>query len=98
MRLAVVFRLVARRKFDAASDWYERCRRGRGAHFTAAVHKVLEHARTQPDFYGQVYGDVRQALVPGYPYCVYFRAEQEQLVVFAVFHTARDPALWQARV
>lgn len=97
MRLAVVFRLAARQEFDAASGWYEQRRPGRGAHFTLAVRQVLERARTQPDFYAQVYEEVRQALVPGYPYCVYYRAEQKQLVVLAVFHTARDPAIWQAR-
>ena len=98
MRMVVVFRQAARQEFDAAAGWYEQRRRGRGAHFTVAVHQVLERARTQPDFYGQVHEDVRQALVPGYPYCVYYRAEEKQLVVLAVFHTARDPVVWQARV
>jgi plasmid stabilization system protein ParE len=58
----------------------------------------LERARTQPDFYGQVYEDIRQAIVPGYRYCVYYRAEPNQLVVLAVFHAAPDPIVWQARV
>jgi plasmid stabilization system protein ParE len=29
---------------------------------------------------------------------VYFRAEQHRIVVLAVFHGNRDPAIWQTRV
>ena len=34
----------------------------------------------------------------GYPYCVYYRIEEDRVLVLAVFHTARDPAIWQNRV
>jgi toxin ParE1/3/4 len=64
---------------------------------TAAVQRVLDQIAAQPDFYPQVYQDVREALVPGYPYCVYYREEPGQVVVLSVFHTARDPSIWQGR-
>ena len=46
----------------------------------------------------QVYQDVREAMVSGYPYSAYYREEPGQVVVLSVFHTARDPSIWQSRV
>ena len=97
MSLPVVFRRAARVEFDGAADWYEQRRAGLGAVFTAAVQRVLDRIAAQPDFYPQVFQDVREALVPGYPYCIYYREEPGQVVVLSVFHTARDPSIWRGR-
>lgn len=97
MSLPIVFRRLARAEFDDAADWYEQRRAGLGATFTAAVQRVLDQIAAQPAFYPQVHQDVREALVPGYPYCVYYREEPTQVVVFSVFHTSRDPSIWQGR-
>jgi plasmid stabilization system protein ParE len=97
MSLPVVFRRAARVEFDDAADWYEQQRAGLGAAFTAAVQRVLDQIAAQPDFYAKVTRSVREALVPGYPYCVYFYEEPSQVVILSVFHTARDPSIWQAR-
>jgi toxin ParE1/3/4 len=48
--------------------------------------------------YPEVLEDVREAPVVGYPYCIYYREEPGQLFVLSVFHTSRDPAVWQRRV
>ncbi len=98
MNLPIVFRPAARFEFDEAADWYEQRRVGRGAAFAAAVREVLHRITEQPQFYAAVFEDVREALVPSYPYCVYYRVETNQVQVLAVFHTARDPSIWQSRV
>src|SRR3954452_14969573 len=97
MSLPIVFRRLARAEFDDSADWYEQRKAGLGAAFTAAVQRTLDQIAAQPDFYPQVYQDVREALVSGFPYCVYYREEPSQVVVLSVFHTARDPAIWQGR-
>jgi hypothetical protein len=65
--------------FDDAADWYEQRRAGLGAAFAAAVQRVLDQIAAQPDFFPQVYQDVREALVSGFPYCVYYREEPSQV-------------------
>ena len=35
-----------------------------------------------------VFGDVREALVLRFPYCVYYRVKTDRVVVMAVFHTS----------
>ena len=32
-----------------------------------------------------------------FPYSIFYTAESQQIVVLAVFHARRDPAVWQAR-
>lgn len=55
---------------------------------------MLDQIAAQPDCNPQVYQNVREALVSGYPYCVYYREEPGQVVILSVFHTARDPSIW----
>ncbi|MGL4550907.1 MAG: type II toxin-antitoxin system RelE/ParE family toxin [Gemmataceae bacterium] len=71
---------------------------GRGGAFTAAVRRVLDTIALQPDRYPEVFQDVREALVTGYPYAISYRADSTQVTVYAVYHTSRDPAVWQGRV
>jgi plasmid stabilization system protein ParE len=97
MSLPIIFRRVARREFDEAADWYEqRCPR-LGMRFVAAVQHVLDEAAANSARYPAVFGDVREGVVRGFPYCVYYRDEGVQLLVLAVFHASRDPAIWQSR-
>jgi len=96
--LPIDFRRAARAEFDQAADWYEQRRPGLGRTFTVAVQRVLDRIAVQPDFHAVVWADVREALVSGFPYAVYYREEPGRLVVFSVFHTSRDPTVWQGRV
>lgn len=98
MSLPVVFLPEARDEFDNAADWYENRQTGAGAKFTRAVDAVIALLANNPRIHAVVLQDVRKAIVPGYPYCVYYREESGNLVVLAVFHTSRDPADWQGRV
>jgi hypothetical protein len=42
-----------------------------GAVFTDAVQTVLDELTMPPDRYAEVWGDVREAMVNGFPYCIY---------------------------
>ena len=96
--LPLVFLRTARYEFDEAVDWYERRRTGRGAKFSASVQAVFDRIVESPQFYPKALEDVRKALVPKYPYCIYYRVEDDKIVVLAVFYTSRDPSNWQRRV
>ncbi|MBI2806994.1 MAG: type II toxin-antitoxin system RelE/ParE family toxin [Planctomycetes bacterium] len=72
MSLPIDFRRAAQCEFIEAAEWYEQHRPGRGARFTAAVRELLIRIAQQPDYYAIVLEDVREALVPKYPYWVYY--------------------------
>ena len=92
-----ILRRLAQAEFDEAADWYERRQRGRGVAFTAAVRRAVAGIAAAPDTYPEVYADVREAPVPGYPFAVYYRITPTRVDVLAVFHTSRDPGVWQSR-
>ena len=97
MTLPVVFRLAARREFDDSADWYEKRRVGLGEVFTSAVRDVLKTIASEPRRWGIVFEDIREAPVSGFPYYVYYREEESQFLVIAIFHASRDPGIWQSR-
>jgi plasmid stabilization system protein ParE len=97
MRLPVSFRTLARAEYDAAVAWYDQARAGLGSDFEAEVQAVLDTASATPDRYPFAEGDVREAPVSGFPYCVYYRVRSNRLVVLAVYHQSRDPLGWQGR-
>lgn len=97
MSTPVILRRLAQAEFDDAADWYEQRQTGRGGLFTAAVSRVLAEIAANPDLFPEVHGDVREALVPGYPFAIYYQIEPARILVLAVFHTSRDPAIWQGR-
>jgi plasmid stabilization system protein ParE len=97
MNRTIVFRRVARFEFDEAADWYETRRARLGEDFTAAVQEVLDRVVEQPEFYAASLDDIREAPVKRFPYCIYYRTKPDTIVILAVFHTARDPGVWQSR-
>src|SRR5438270_9757901 len=97
MSLPLVFRPAAQTEFDEAAAWYEGQRPGLGTDFVAEVQQVLDTVANHPERYPAVSGDVREALVSRFPYCVYDRVKPNRVVVIAVFHTSRDPLVWQGR-
>jgi plasmid stabilization system protein ParE len=97
MSLPLVIRPAAQAELDDAASWYDRQKLGLGADLIDEVQKVLDTIVNQPDRYPITSGDIREAAVRKFPYCVYYRVGQSRIAVLAVFHTSRDPAIWQSR-
>ena len=97
MSLPVTLWDEAQAEFDDAGDYYEARRPGLGADFVAAVQAVFDRIAVNPRIHAVVYRDVRKAVVKGFPYCVFYFEEPTRVVVTSVFHTSRDPAIWQGR-
>ena len=97
MTLPVRLRRVAQNEYDDAADWYESRRTGLGVRFVAALQQVIQVISDQPERYPEVWPGVREAPVQGWPYCVYYQVHDDHVMVIAVFHSARDPSVWQSR-
>ncbi|MBI3901714.1 MAG: type II toxin-antitoxin system RelE/ParE family toxin [Nitrosomonadales bacterium] len=93
----VVFRKQARRELDEAGDWYEKERAGLGMEFLAEIQNLTQRIANTPEQFPALYRDVRKAVARRFPYCIYFRERNQRIVVLAVFHSARNPAVWQQR-
>lgn len=93
----LIFRRQARSEYDEAGDWYEKERAGLGVEFLAEIDRLLQRIADNPEQFPMLYRDVRKAVAHRFPYCVYFRERNHSIVVMAVFHSARNPAVWQKR-
>jgi toxin ParE1/3/4 len=97
MTLAVVFRRTARREFDDAALWYEERRSGLGVQFVSEIDRAVRLAAENPQRFPIMHRDVRCVRARRFPYSVFFRVELRRIVILAVFHARRDPAIWQKR-
>jgi plasmid stabilization system protein ParE len=97
MNLNVRLREEADQDLAAAASWYEQQRAGLGHEFLDEALSVFQLIAEQPLKYPVVHRDTRRALMTRFPFGVYFRVEQSQIVVVAVIHGSRHPRRWQNR-
>jgi toxin ParE1/3/4 len=79
-----------------AVAWYEIGAPAVVPAFLLAVDAVLAQAAHYPESFPLVRPDIRRALLRRFPYGVFYSHEPEALVVVAIVHARRDPALWPA--
>lgn len=97
MSLPVAFHRAASAEFIEASLWYETKRLGLALEFVAEIDRRVSLASQNPSQFAVVREDIRRVVANRFPYSIYFRAEEHRIVVLAVFHGSRNPAIWQAR-
>ncbi len=95
--LPVLLSPEARAEFDEAYDWYEGKAPGLGEAFAEQVQRVFDRIALMPRMHAIVLRNVRKAVVTRFPYCVFYREEAACVRVLCVFHTSRDPRIWQGR-
>lgn len=93
----LVFRPEAEAELLDARAWYEEERVGLGALFAAAIETTVTLILQNPLAYPRVKDDTRRALVPRFPYAVYFRRIDDEVIVLAVMHGRRNPRRWRSR-
>src|SRR3954469_25614869 len=91
MSREVVFRRIARLEFEEAEAWYELKRPGWGLHFKEEVDYTLQRASDTPEQYRKLRGEIRRAVLRRFPFTIHFLAENDRIIVLAVFHGKRDP-------
>ena len=97
MNLPVTFHRAASAEFNEACTWYENKRRGLALEFITEIDHCVSQASENPFQFAVVREDIRRVVANRFPYNVYFRVEQRRIVVLAIFHGRRDPAIWVAR-
>jgi plasmid stabilization system protein ParE len=77
--------------------YYESCRQGLGQEFMLTLEAAMASITRNPGQYRAVYKNVRRLVLNRFPYSIFFIYRQSQVIVLAVMHARRDPALWQRR-
>jgi plasmid stabilization system protein ParE len=92
-----VFRPPVVADLREAYRWYQGQQPGLGEEFLRAVRRAVDKVVSVPLGYAVVHRETRRALVPRFPYGLYFRVANETVVFVACFHLRRRPASWKRR-
>ena len=90
---------------DALNDlkeivtWYNNQLQNLGVRFHKQVKSQINALKTQPHIYNIRYKDVRCLLVKKFPFLIHYTINEKSCIVeiFAVFHTSRNPEIWNSR-
>jgi len=97
MSLPIAFHRAASADITEACAWYESKRAGLALEFMSEIDRCVSLAAEHPLQFALVHGDIRRIVANRFPYSVYFRSEEHRIVILAVFHSSRDPAIWLTR-
>jgi plasmid stabilization system protein ParE len=93
----VLFTQAARGDLDEARQWYREHAPHMVRHFRVAIDSVLARIAARPRQFPAASSRTRRALLQRFPYALIFREADDAIYVVAVFHTSRDPRIWQGR-
>ena len=97
MSLRVYIRSEAETDIEEAAIWYEKQRPGLGDEFLDELRSIFNTISETPAIYPVVHRGTRRALIRRFPFGVYFRIEDAQVIVFAIIHGSRHPRRWRQR-
>jgi plasmid stabilization system protein ParE len=92
----IVFRPEAEDEVLEVRQWYESRRVGLGSEFAQATHLLVERLSSNPLAFPRVNGEIRRAVFTRFPYAIYFRLVDSDVVVLAV-HGRQHESRWQNR-
>ena len=94
MAFRLRFSSRALREIGDAQEWYELQSTGLGDEFIAAMELQLKRLEQAPMLYAEVIPNVRRALLPRFPYGLFYVVRGDLVHVLAVLHDARNPSRW----
>ena len=78
--------------------WYDKQRIGLGDEFVLCVEESIDRISKSPEMPAIIFKDIRRIAVRRFPYGVFYRVEDQQISIIAVYHSRRDPRGWQRRI
>lgn len=83
---------IAKRNIRQAADWYDEQMPGLGKRYRDAIRLKVSRIKSNPYLYSIAYDDIRAAVVPVFPYVIYYSVTQEteEVFVIAVAHTSQN--------
>ena len=97
MTRQLVLRPRAERDIQSAFQSYELQRAGLGDEFLRALRARLDLISDFPESCPVLYRSIRRGVVSPFPYVVFYFAQPTRVVVLALLHQSRDPAIWPRR-
>ncbi|MEH2457909.1 type II toxin-antitoxin system RelE/ParE family toxin [Nostoc sp.] len=81
-----------------AFDWYERREFGLGAEFLRCTDACLNLIPRHPSTYQIVHETYRRATIRRFSYVVFYEFNEQEIILYAVFHCSQDPEKWRGHL
>jgi plasmid stabilization system protein ParE len=91
MKYTVKLSSRAQRDISSSIDWYDAQRKGLGKDFIVELKKIFRRIEDNPFQFPGTYKNNRQAVIPRFPYSVFFEVRLNTAYITTVFHTRQSP-------
>jgi plasmid stabilization system protein ParE len=88
--MRLVIRSRAETDLREAQNWYENQRTGLGAEFLAEIDATIRVLIRDPQRHPVYYRGFRRVLTRRFPYKLFYRLEDDRVIIFRVLHVRRD--------
>ena len=81
-----------------ARVWYALQRAGLDSSLIQRIDETLSRISDSPNAFPIVYGQLRRAIVKQFPFAIFFQVTADEIVIYAVFHSRRNPKKLMSRL
>jgi plasmid stabilization system protein ParE len=92
-----IVRPEAAADIEDAYQWYEAQQAGLGEEFILAADEVIKAVVANPLQFPVIHRQTHSVLFHRFPYRIFYRIVNDEIVVVACMHGARNPRRWQSR-
>jgi hypothetical protein len=71
--------------------WYEEKSVGLGAEFLYQFYEYSKEISRNPLLFNKIHREFRRRFLKKFPYAIYFQIEENKVIIFGLFHCARNP-------
>ena len=97
VEIPVIYKPAAICVFQEAMAYHNAIERTLAERLEVAVESTVREIVAYPDRYPVVLGQTRQAIVPIFPYSIFFCRRATAIVIIAIYHHSRKPFGWRRR-
>jgi plasmid stabilization system protein ParE len=80
--------------FDKSYEYYYKENPNIAKSFFNRINLSLENLKENPTIFPDVYKGLRKYVVKKFPFVIYYQIEGTVVKVVAIFHTSRNPKIW----
>ncbi|MCX6579650.1 MAG: type II toxin-antitoxin system RelE/ParE family toxin [Candidatus Aminicenantes bacterium] len=97
MSYKIIIRPEAEADLTESFRWYQDQVPGLGLEFLSCVDDAFDLIIKDPRIYQKIYKNVRRSITHRFPYEIFYIIDRDNIIVLAVLHAKRDPAILKKR-
>src|SRR4051812_35181911 len=93
----IIFHHAVSLETEEVVKWYETQKQGLGILFLEMLNVVVLRIQKSPLQFQAIYKDIRKARIADFPYNIYFKVHNNEIINLAILHQKRHDKLWKKR-